>query len=296
MKQAAIPIVDIDKVIFNFKSPSTLQIAVVPIASTLLTPINLQRTSAPHRTDFYRIIWFQTGNPSHLVDFEEIKITEPSFLFIHKDRVHRFDKDTRHDGKVLIFTDDFLRRTETDNIFLSTSPLFSVFSSPIILPAEQGQLSALFAIIESGVDQKFESPQGETLYHLLLSFLHTAQHLTITKTGNVRNRTDADLLVNDFLMLVERNFRMRLSIAKYAELLNVHVTKLNQAILQEKGTSAKRLVNERLLLEAKRLLVHSSASLKEISYQLGFRQTTNFVKMFHLQTGKTPMAFQKANR
>lgn len=60
-----------------------------------------------HRTGFYHILWFQKGNPTHLVDFEPVNIKSNTILFLNKDQVQRFDKQGKFDGKAILFTDSF---------------------------------------------------------------------------------------------------------------------------------------------------------------------------------------------
>lgn len=60
-----------------------------------------------HRTAFYHIIWFQKGNPTHLVDFNPIKIKPNTLLFLNKDTVQRFDNKAAFEGKAFLFTDSF---------------------------------------------------------------------------------------------------------------------------------------------------------------------------------------------
>lgn len=74
--------------------------------------------TAPHRTGFYHIIWFQKGSPTHLVDFNPIKIKPNTILFLNKDTVQRFDNKGNFDGKTILFTDSFFCKTEMDTKFL----------------------------------------------------------------------------------------------------------------------------------------------------------------------------------
>ena len=60
------------------------------------------------------------------------------------------------------------------------------------------------------------------------------------------------------------------------------------------ATSAKELIDERVVLEAKRMLVHTSNSIKEIGFDLGFDEPTNFIKYFRKHEEKTPIEFRKS--
>ena len=286
----------IDQVFYNFKGSASQHIDIVPIAKRLLTFVNKERTTAPHRTDFYRIIYFQEGNPVHTVDFEKIKIKSPCILFVHKDRIHKFDKEVLHDGKVFIFSDNFYLRTETDRRFLQSSKIFNDTGKPILLSGINEQLKSLLALIEYEIQNKEQPFVGEVLYNLLNTFLYTAERLASTEYPKLFNNSSTATLVNSFLELIEKNFKKRLSIEKYAALLNVTVNKLNLSVIEVKGKTGKQVVTERVILEAKRLLAYSESSVKEVGFQLGFGEPTNFVKFFHTNVKLTPAEFQKVNR
>ena len=108
---------------YKFKSDIDLQIEVVPL--TTLLSSNKKYLVTPHRTEFYHIFLFENCNPTHVVDFNPIKIQSKSLLFIDKDRVHQFDRLTKYEGKVLIFTDNFFCTTDSDTKFLQSTILFN---------------------------------------------------------------------------------------------------------------------------------------------------------------------------
>jgi len=68
---------------------------------------------------------------------------------------------------------------------------------------------------------------------------------------------------------------------------------LNQATSKVLDKSPKELIDDRILLEAKRLLVYGNKSIKEIAFQLGFEEPTNFIKYFRKHIDKTPMEFRE---
>lgn len=75
--------------------------------------------------------------------------------------------------------------------------------------------------------------------------------------------------------------------------MNVSEKRLNQATTKTMGKSPKTIIDERVLLEAKRLLIHTTLSVKEIGYNLGFEEPTNFIKYFRKHTQKTPIVFRE---
>ena len=80
----------------------------------------------------------------------------------------------------------------------------------------------------------------------------------------------------------------------YARRLGYSESTLSRACVAAVGHTAKRAIDLRLVLEAKRLLVHSQATVVQISHQLGFSEPTNFVKFFRRLAGRTPQQFRAA--
>ena len=94
---------DIKKV--KFKPGLPLEVEIIPIADTVIK--HHDTITNPHRPEFYHIFWIQKGTPEYLVDFKKVIIQANSFLFVNKDRVQALDHTSRHDGKLLLFTDSF---------------------------------------------------------------------------------------------------------------------------------------------------------------------------------------------
>lgn len=96
-----------------------------------------------------------------------------------------------------------------------------------------------------------------------------------------------------FCTLLETHFSTQHQLAFYADALSCHEKTLNQTCRQYAGLTAKQFINQRILLESKRLLAYTKASVKEIAWQLDFEEATHFGKFFKKEMQKTPLAFRK---
>jgi AraC-like DNA-binding protein len=81
-------------------------------------------------------------------------------------------------------------------------------------------------------------------------------------------------------------------VAQYAKRLGCSQRSLNRATIEVAQTSAKSMLSQRIVLEAKRLLAHSALPVARIAEELGFDEATNFVKFFRREAGITPGAFR----
>jgi len=100
-------------------------------------------------------------------------------------------------------------------------------------------------------------------------------------------------LLKTFQKLIEKNF-VTLKLPKdYAELLYITPNHLNALCNDLLGISAGEVIRNRILLEAKRLLINLNLTISEISYQLNFNDNSYFTKFFKKYTGLTPEEFRK---
>ncbi len=251
--------------------------------------------TTPHRTGFYHILWFQKGSPTHIVDFNPIKIKPDTLLFLNKDTVQRFDKKGGFDGKAILFTDSFFCKTETDIKYLRSSILFNdLFSVSQIQMSKTASLFAhLFQLMEIELENEKDISQSDILKNLLHNFLllsereRRKQDFTEIKKGA---NLDYVMLFKD---LLETNYRKLKQVSNYAKKISVTEKRLNQATSKILDKSPKQMIDERVMLEAKRLLAHTNESVKEIGFDLGFDEPTNFIKFFRKHSNSTPVEFRE---
>jgi AraC family transcriptional regulator, transcriptional activator of pobA len=97
---------------------------------------------------------------------------------------------------------------------------------------------------------------------------------------------------NRFLSLVEKQFLEAKSVTIFANQLNVTPNYLNECVKSISGRSAKEVINQVLLLEAKSLLMQTAVPIKEIAFHLNFQDYSHFTKFFKEATGRTPAEFR----
>jgi AraC-like DNA-binding protein len=101
-------------------------------------------------------------------------------------------------------------------------------------------------------------------------------------------------LARKFSQLVEQNYRTIHSVADYASMLNLTPKNLNRKIVTEKQIAPNTIIKNRIILQAKRLLVNTTLSIKEIAVYLGYEDYSYFVRFFKSQTGSSPLTFRNS--
>ena len=277
----------------KFKQNADLQIEVVPLQT--LTTVSKDHLVTPHRTNFYHIFLFENCQPTHFVDFEPIKVRPYSLLFIDKDRVHQFDQLLKYEGRVLIFTEDFFCTSDTDTKFLRSSILFNDLADQPIIKLNKTDIEKYTNICEN-INEELNLPTDNSKHILLKNLLHNFLLLAERekrKQGFTELKKGADL---DYTLLfrdlLETNYTKLKSVNDYAKIICISEKRLGQATTKVLGKSPKEIINERILLEAKRLLVHTNLSIKEIGQELGFEDPAYFVRHFKKNTETTPVEFR----
>lgn len=247
----------------------------------------------PNRVDFYQIFWFQKGSPTHIIDFKPIKIESNSLLFINKNSVQLFDCKTKFKGKAILFTDNFFCKTGLDTRFLKSTILFNDLLSVVQINISNSIIETIFKQLETETENLKDEYQADILRNDLRNLLlHSERERK--KQDFVELEKDKNLeFALTFKDLLENNFIQHKNVGFYAHKMNVSTKRLNQTTSKIFGKAPKNIIDDRVLLECKRLLAHTNDSVKKIGYSLGFEEPTNFIKYFKKHTGLTPGSFSK---
>lgn len=248
----------------------------------------------PHRLKFYGILWFQKGKPTHLVDYNPIKIKPDTLIFINKNSVQQFDQNSNFNGKAILFTDNFFCKTNEDIKFLRNNILFNdlLSISQINISDSKPVFTALFEQLENELKKHNDAYQYDIIRNLLKNLLLYSERER-QKQDFVELKKDKNFdLALMFKDLLDQYYISHKNVRFYFLHMNLSAKRLNQATTKIFGKTPKKLIDERVLLASKQLLTHTNNSIKEITFSLGFQEPTNFTKYFKKHTGKTPVEFR----
>ncbi|MEA4917978.1 AraC family transcriptional regulator [Proteiniphilum sp.] len=252
----------------------------------------------PHRHSFYQIIWFISGKGKHYVDFNEYEVKENSLFFVSKGQIHYFDNNS-YEGCIIHFNESFVAEDENYiNIFLNHNIFHSFEKEPFFTINEQdtkefhnivNQLQA-----EMWVTSQFA--HAEYLKHLLHLFLILIQRFGVKRDcdGLSMNNPSHTYFVR-FRKLLEENYHAIHTVNDYAGLLNISSKTLTNCTKEISSQTPLEIINDRILLEARRLLAYSDKNVNEIGFDLGFEDPSYFAKFFKRQMKMLPRDFRKLN-
>lgn len=271
---------------FNF-NPLPIEVEIKDLAFIKQLP---RLMGNPHKVNFHQIVWLDGGSATFCIDFRDIKIRAGQLLVITAGQVCQFDIQSDYSGKMILFTESFFNISEIDSNFLYTSETFNPISLNRIISIDPDttQLTNL-------VEQELQKPIDSFQNHIVHSYLKIVL-LKMERQLSIEYPSTTQSLARKFYNTVEEHFRESRKTEYYAQLLSVSEKVLSKEVKSLIGKTPKAYIDFRTTLEAKRLLSYSSLSAKEIAFELGFDEPTNFHKYFHKYVGQTPLEFRESTK
>ena len=255
-------------------------------------------TDSAHLHGFYEIIWFREGEGVHYVDFNEYPVSPGTVFFISPGQVHSFD--SRHDQKGIVMkicsellTDEL---QGDDGIYLRYN-VFNAFDHiPYVRVSgdDTDRFSSIVNAMLSELKENGSIGQKEYLRSLIRIFIISILRCNNLKEAPVLNPVrPSHKAFLAFRRLLEENYRSVHTVKEYASMLHVTGKTLTQYVNECSPYTPLELINNRILLEAKRMLRYSLLPIKEIAFNLGFEDPSYFVKFFKRMAGKSPADYRE---
>lgn len=236
-----------------------------------------------HRHNFFEILWFsEVKDTSFLeLDFERYQLKNNQICIIAPGQVFNM-KLQGEKGYVFAISREIFKEV------CETETLLTAGAHPFFLNTENLQTCQLLIKL---LGQEYH---GKSRMNLIKTYLK-AFCIIITEELNSQ-----EVLVNDKLRiqqlnaLIETHFIFERETKFYAERLNMSTHHLNDIVRFSRGTTVKKMVVQRLLLEAKRELSFGALTVKEVAFKLGFNDASYFSRFFKKHTGNSPDVFKNS--
>jgi len=251
----------------------------------------LSRTQEAHFHDFEELIIVTEGSLEHYIDFQVEVASAPFACYVSMGKMHKIvvHKDLR--GWVINYQNEFI----PDSKLSFYSNFFSATNIPLSPNGCMKRFTDICRIIDA--EYKQENPDLTTIRHLttaLISMIETERKTNIA----VENTVKASQITtfNNFLRILEQNFRRDEGVSFYAEKMNMSERNLNILCKNNFQKSVSEIIETRKLIEAKNLLIHSDKSVSEIGFDLGYNEKSYFTRVFHNKLTVTPTQFREMTR
>lgn len=240
-----------------------------------------------HRDEYHLFFLQEKGTITIEIDFQKHTLKPLSVIFIHQNQVHRTLSFRNATASIWAIRNENLH-PEYLKLLEDITP-----AQPLALTQET------FSVISEAVAfcLKLSERKNEKLYYSLLSGscntltgLVISQYLVQSKPFDKLSRFE--IVTKAFKEVLERNFVTAKRPMEYARQLNISSPYLNECVKNATGYSVSYHIQQRVILEAKRLLYHSDISVKEIATELGYDDYPYFSRLFTKVTGMTALAFR----
>lgn len=239
-------------------------------------------TDTMHLHGFYEIIWFQKGSGTHYVDFNQYAIAPGTIIFISPGQIHSFDTKHDQEGYVLKIC------AELFDDFVSLSCV-------TVQDKDSAALEMLVAAMQEELKKEDSLGHREALHALVKLFVIMVRRSYAGMNPSAPNphKVSYKAFLN-FRKLIEENYCRLHTVKDYASLLNVSSKTLTLYVNECSKYSPLELINNRIILEAKRLLRYSVLSVKEIAFRLGFEDPSYFAKFFKRLVKQSPADYRES--
>lgn len=253
--------------------------------------------------NYYLLTCFFRGDGEHLIDEEKYEIGNNVVFFISPGQLHQYTNVTypcTAEGFGISFSENFLFGCDSDFDMKVKFEMFNPLGKHFICTMSDSltkEIKKIYDLI------RVEEEHGSyDFHHVYQSHLLSIMLITLKRFGQWNRTESVDFnaewyrLLVDFIDKVEKNFKKEHSVTFYTDNYNIPRHTLAKAVHLFKDCTPLQIINERLLLESKRMLISEKASLSKISCDLGFCNTSHFVKFFKRQTGITPAVYRNQHR
>ena len=233
-----------------------------------------------HRHFFHAVYWMHEGSGTHVIDFEEYEIRPDRVFFIKPEQVHFLHSRAHLKYSALQFTEDFMMP------FLSGSQKnIAVYKD--LSQAESERIDVLFKQLQA--ESISNLPNSNSIIQSEINTLLLELERMSIPAPNTSVTPD---ILRKYKDLIDKDFIKERQVHSYAERLGISPNYLNVLARKHLGKSALEMINERVILEVKRMLIRTEYDISEIAYKLGFNELSYFSRFFKRHTGMTPLGFR----
>lgn len=250
-----------------------------------------------HALTYYDITFITEGEGRFVLDNQTHK-AEPCDVFFSKPgEIRSWDINNIVNGYALIFEDEFLSSFFKDAQFVQHLSYFSPGKDSSKLHLSDDFYMQIIHLLQS-IKKEINVRQPKDvhilralLYEVLMLLNRTYQNTVSAESGD--RRKENNIYLSRFIKLVEENMREQHSVQYYADRLCITPNYLNEIISSAMPVSAKQYIRNKLMDEAKRLLVYTDQPVSEIALFLHFSTVSYFIRSFRQYTGKTPFMYRQ---
>lgn len=244
-----------------------------------------------HRHNFHLLVLFTKGSGTHTIDFKKYGIQKGSLFVVQPGQIHGWSLSEDIDGYIVFYSKEVYNLYFGPQKMEDYSFLLSAKSIPeIILKDTKLEEIAWYFLMMLNESQSKNPKRIEKILNLL-------DTINITISGEFSSDDNQESLlynyrVKEFQRILEEHFISEKSPSFYAEKMNISHKHLNRICKTTLNQTATEIITNRIILEAKRMLINPKKSVSQIADDLQFINYSYFSKLFRKHTGDSPSEFR----
>ncbi|WP_294822012.1 AraC family transcriptional regulator [uncultured Flavobacterium sp.] len=249
----------------------------------------------PHSHDFYVAMLFTQGSGTHEIDFTAYEVKPGALFFLNPGQTHHWELSADTEGYIFLHSQAFYDLHYTHGRISRFPFYFSMHQSPVIYTeaSEQPVFVQLFQSIFAEYRGNSLMKKEALIGLADLTYISATRIYPIYSDESHVSENNYYNKFREFERLIEQNYRRAKSPSHYAGMMAITSRHLNRITQSVVGKPSIDVIQDRILLEAKKLLVSRRDSFSEISEALGYEDYGYFSRVFKNKAGVTPKGFLK---
>ncbi len=244
------------------------------------------------QVDNYSIFWIKEGKGNYNIDFKSYAFDGSVLFFLSPGQLFSVDSEKIKEAFKLTFKRDFYCIETHDKEIACNGVLFNnIYETPFVKTTKADELKLEFIL--TSLIEEFNN-KNTAQYDMLQSYLKQfiIHSVRIKKEIEPLKDDIESTLFKDFSLLVEQNFRKLHSVTDYANRLGLSPKSLAKHFQKISAEKPSDFIKNRIILDAKRQLIYSNESVKQIAFNLGFNDPAYFSRFFTKAVEKSPLQFK----
>ncbi len=249
------------------------------------------------RNNYFSLIWVQEGSGKIKADFAEYDFEANSLFAFSPYQPYMITSDIPVKGIAIYFHPEFFCIYKHHKEVSCNGVLYNnVYQPPFVIVDESS--AATFQMLCDQIKTEMQNPalaQYELLVSYLKIFLITASRLKMQqhpKTAEEVKDNKEPFILQKLKDAIEENFKTKHSPVDYAEMLYISPKTLAKITKSHFNKTLSSLINERIIIEAKRELYLTDKTVKEIAYELGYEDEYYFSRFFKVNADVSPQLYR----
>ncbi|MDH1601516.1 helix-turn-helix transcriptional regulator [Empedobacter sp. GD03739] len=241
----------------------------------------------PHKHDFFVIILFDKASGTHNIDSKDYPIDDKEIHILFPGQMHKWQINDGTIGYQLMTERSFFEQFAPYFRFSFTN----YQNHPVIKLSDEAFSKLMYEF--NAIKEELKSENS--LVHLINARAAVIAAIVSKEAEQIFTEFkvyQSNPRLAKFNMLIDEFYKEEKSVVFYAEKLHISANYLNILCKKHLKVSATQLIQQRIIIEAKRLLKSGDLSIKEIAFELGFTDHAYFSNFFKAQTDLTPSEFR----